>query len=40
VATPISVNGGVLEGFDGQARKARRYPLHRINTVALVERRA
>lgn len=37
LVTPVSVTGGVLQGFDHATTSPRRFPLHRIHTVALVE---
>lgn len=37
VVDPVSVGGGVLEGFDPGASELRRFALHRITSVALTE---
>ncbi|RJQ82552.1 DNA-binding protein [Pseudonocardiaceae bacterium YIM PH 21723] len=37
VVEPVSVAGGVLEGFDQAQGALRRFPLHRITSAALVE---
>ncbi|MBP2475041.1 hypothetical protein JOF53_003913 [Crossiella equi] len=37
VVTPVSVAGGMLEGFDQSHGAVRRFPVHRITSVALVE---
>ncbi len=37
VVDPVSVGGGVLEGFDPGAAELRRFALHRITSVALTE---
>ncbi|HEY2725133.1 MAG TPA: helicase-associated domain-containing protein [Pseudonocardiaceae bacterium] len=36
IVRPVSVGGGVLEGFDRSHGEIRRFPLHRINSAALV----
>jgi hypothetical protein len=37
VVQPVSAGGGMLEGFDESHGELRRYPLHRITSVALVD---
>ncbi|HEX2301234.1 MAG TPA: helicase-associated domain-containing protein, partial [Pseudonocardiaceae bacterium] len=34
---PVSVGGGVLEGFDSAGSELRRFPLHRITSVTLMD---
>ena len=36
IVQPISVAGGVLEGFDSSRGELRRFPLHRITWAAAV----
>ena len=36
VVRPVSVGGGVLEGFDRSHGKVRRFPLSRITSAAVV----
>jgi len=36
IVEPVSVGGGVLEGFDHAHGGLRRFPLHRITSAALV----
>ncbi len=36
IVAPVSVGGGVLEGFDRSRGELRRFPLHRITSAALV----
>ncbi|MGH3825230.1 MAG: helicase-associated domain-containing protein [Pseudonocardiaceae bacterium] len=36
IVRPVSVGGGVLEGIDRRADELRRFPLHRITSVALL----
>ncbi|MGH3625175.1 MAG: helicase-associated domain-containing protein [Sciscionella sp.] len=38
VVAPVMVGGGVLEGHDQASGELRRYPLHLITSVAMVER--
>ena len=37
VIQPVSVGGGVLEGFDQTEGEVRRFMLHRITSAAVVE---
>ncbi len=37
VVEPVSVGGGVLQGFDQAEGRVRGFPLHRITSVAVVE---
>ena len=37
IVTPVSVGGGVLEGFDQTENELRRFMLHRITSAALVD---
>ena len=36
IVRPVSVGGGVLEGFDGSAEGLWRFPLHRITSAAVM----
>ncbi|MDQ2883090.1 MAG: helicase C-terminal domain-containing protein [Actinomycetota bacterium] len=36
IVRPVSVGGGVLEGFDRSADELRRFPLHRITSAAFM----
>ncbi|MGH3856630.1 MAG: helicase-associated domain-containing protein, partial [Pseudonocardiaceae bacterium] len=36
IVRPVSVGGGVLEGFDRSADELRRFPLHRITSAAVL----
>ncbi len=36
IVRPVSVGGGILEGFDRSADELRRFPLHRITSAALM----
>ncbi|MGI9064433.1 MAG: helicase-associated domain-containing protein [Pseudonocardiaceae bacterium] len=36
IVRPVSVGGGVLEGFDRSRGEVRRFPLHRITSAAVV----
>jgi predicted DNA-binding transcriptional regulator YafY len=36
IVRPVSVGGGVLEGFDRSADELRRFPLHRITSAAVM----
>jgi hypothetical protein len=36
IVRPVSVGGGVLEGFDRSAEGLRRFPLHRITSAAVM----
>lgn len=38
IVRPVSVGGGVLEGFDRSRGELRRFPLHRITSAAVVDR--
>ncbi len=37
IVRPVSVGGGVLEGFDRSADELRRFPLHRITSAAVMQ---
>jgi len=37
IVRPVSVGGGVLEGFDHTHGGIRRFPLHRITSAAIVQ---
>jgi hypothetical protein len=37
VIQPVSVGGGVLEGFDQTEGELQRFMLHRITSVALLD---
>jgi hypothetical protein len=39
IVRPVSVGGGVLEGFDRSADELRRFPLHRITSAAVMHDR-
>jgi predicted DNA-binding transcriptional regulator YafY len=36
IVRPVSVGGGILEGFDRSADELRRFPLHRITSAAVM----
>jgi predicted DNA-binding transcriptional regulator YafY len=36
IVRPVSVGGGVLEGFDGLTDELRRLPLHRITSATVM----
>jgi predicted DNA-binding transcriptional regulator YafY len=37
IVEPVSVGGGVLEGYDRQQGDLRRFMLHRITSAAVVD---